>query len=66
MSLIEWFRTKFIPNCSDKTVAALIFLFNKYNNELLESEDAKNFIADLCEQYSKPTVGLEEVEIKHE
>lgn len=65
MSLIEWFRTKFIPNCGDKTIAALIFLF-KYSNELLESEDAKNFITDLCEQHSKSTVGLEEVEIKHE
>lgn len=66
MSLIEWFRTKFIPKCSDKTIAALIFLFNKYNNELLESEDAKKFIVDLCEQYSKPIAGLDEVKIENE
>lgn len=66
MTMIEWFRNKFIPKCSDKTIAALIFLFNKYNNELLESEDAKKFIVDLCEQYSKPIAGLDEVKIENE
>lgn len=66
MSLIEWFRNKFIPNCSDKTITALIFLFNKYNNELLENEESRNFIQELYEQYSKPMKGVDEVKIENE
>lgn len=53
MSLIEWFRTKFIPKCSDSTIAALIFLYNKYGDELITNEDSKNFVINLKEQYSK-------------
>ena len=53
MTIIEWFRNKFIPKCSDSTVAALIFLYNKYGDELITNEDSKNFVINLKEQYSK-------------
>ena len=53
MTLIEWFRNKFIPNCSDLTIKALIFLFNKYNNELINDEDARKHIKELYEEYNK-------------
>lgn len=53
MSLLEWFRTQFIPNCSDSTIAALIFLYNKYGNELLTNEESKQFVAELKKQYSE-------------
>lgn len=55
MTMIEWFRNKFIPKCSDSTIAALIFLYNKYGNELITNEDSKKFVIDLKEQYSKET-----------
>ena len=61
MTIIEWFRSKFIPKCSDSTVAALIFLYNKYGDELITNEDSKNFVINLKEQYSKPMEGLDEV-----
>ena len=54
MTLIEWFRNKFIPNCSDLTITALIFLFNKYNSELIKDEDAQKHIKELYEEYNKP------------
>ena len=66
MSLIEWFRTKFIPNCSDKTIAALIFLYNKSGDELVTNEESKQFVVELKEQYSKPMEGLDEVKIENE
>lgn len=53
MTMIEWFRNKFIPKCSDSTIAALIFLYNKYGNELITNEDSKKFVIDLKEKYSK-------------
>ena len=55
MTMIEWFRNKFIPKCSDSTIVALIFLYNKYGNELITNEDSKKFVIDLKEQYSKET-----------
>lgn len=61
MSLIEWFRTKFIPKCSDSTIAALIFLYNKYGDELVTNEESKQFVVELKEQYSKPMEGIDEV-----
>lgn len=54
MTLIEWFRNKFIPNCSDLTITALIFLFNKYNDELINNKEAQKYIKELYEEYSKP------------
>ena len=53
MAIIEWFRNKFIPKCSDSTIAALIFLYNKYGNELITNEDSKNFVINLKEQYNE-------------
>ena len=53
MTMIEWFRNKFIPKCGDSTIAALIFLYNKYGNELIANEDSKNFVLNLKEQYNE-------------
>ena len=61
MTMIEWFRNEFIPKCNDSTIAALIFLYNKYGDELITNEESKQFVVDLKEQYSKPIEGLNEV-----
>lgn len=44
MNTIDWFRTKFIPNCSEDTIAALMFLYRKYCEQL--SDDEKQFIRE--------------------
>lgn len=54
MTLIEWFRNEFISKCSDLTIASLIFLYNKYNKELLDNVDSREYIRQLCDEYSKP------------
>ena len=61
MSMLEWFRTQFIPNCNDLTIAALIFLYNKYGDELLTNEESKQFVCELKEQYSRSSEDLKEL-----
>lgn len=66
MTLIEWFRNEFIPNCSDLTITALIFLYNKYNKELLDNADSREYIRQLCDEYSKPMKTEEEENVSVE
>ena len=66
MTLIEWFRNEFVPKCSDLTITALIFLYNKYNKELLDSADSREYIRQLCDEYSKPMKTEEEENVSVE
>lgn len=45
-NILNWFRKEFVPNASDETIAALVFLYNKYGEELSTSESAKEFIEE--------------------
>ena len=58
-NILKWFRNEFIPNCSDMTIAALIFLYDKYGEELKNDMESREFVKQKKEQYLKTPVARE-------
>lgn len=45
-NILKWFIEEFVPNASEDTMTALLFLYRKYGDELAEKEEARDFIRD--------------------
>lgn len=50
MNSIEWFR-QFCQTCDERTIAALMFLYEWRSSELLDKEDSREFINEQLARY---------------
>lgn len=55
-NILKWFIEEFIPNASEDTMAALLFLYKKYGNELQTNEESRKFVCECKERYKMTPV----------